>query len=66
MGLADPNISENAVRGMAVIFGGIFMLVVSGWVIKQKGRSLWWLLLFFVPFGWISFFLLENRSNETT
>jgi hypothetical protein len=63
---ADPNISENAVGGVTMIFGIIFMLVVSGWVIKQKGRSLWWLLLFFVPFGWISFFLLENRSNETT
>ena len=27
------------------IIGLAFLLVVSGWVIKQKGRSLWWLLL---------------------
>ena len=27
------------------IIGAIFLLVVSGWVIKQKGRSLWWILL---------------------
>lgn len=30
--------------------GGIFVLfMASGWVIKQKGRSLWWLLLW--PIG---------------
>lgn len=27
------------------IIGCIFLLVVSGWVIKQKGRSLWWIFL---------------------
>jgi len=30
------------------ILGDILLLVVSGWVIKQKGRSLWWLLLLWV------------------
>ncbi|MFC1871293.1 hypothetical protein ACFLYF_02685 [Chloroflexota bacterium] len=40
------------------IIGGIFLLLVSGWVIKQKGRSLWWILLtpFFSPL-W-----LKNKS----
>ncbi len=27
----------------------VFILIVSGWVIKQKGRSLWWLLIGFSP-----------------
>jgi hypothetical protein len=27
------------------IIGTVFLLFVSGWVIKQKGRSLWWILL---------------------
>jgi hypothetical protein len=27
------------------IIGAILLLFVSGWVIKQKGRSLWWILL---------------------
>jgi len=27
------------------IIGAILLLFVSGWVIKQKGRSLWWVLL---------------------
>ena len=30
---------------IAWILSGIFLLVVSGWVIKRKGRSLWWILL---------------------
>jgi len=27
------------------IIGAILLLFVSGWVLKQKGRSLWWILL---------------------
>jgi hypothetical protein len=27
------------------IIGLVILLIVSGWVIKQKGRSLWWILL---------------------
>jgi len=27
------------------VIGAIFLFFVSGWVIKQKGRSLWWILL---------------------
>jgi DnaJ-class molecular chaperone len=27
------------------IIGAIFLLLVSGWVIKRKGRSLWWIFL---------------------
>ena len=60
MFLADPNISEDAVGGVAEIFGSIFMLVVSGWVIKQKGRSLWWLLLS----GLFSPLWLSNKKTE--
>jgi len=38
------------------IFSIIFWLVVSGWVIKQKGESLWWILLS----GWWSPVWLRN------
>jgi len=57
---ADPNVSEDAVGGAAQIFGGIFMLVVSGWVIKQKGSALWWILLS----GVFSPLWLENRKMK--
>jgi tetratricopeptide (TPR) repeat protein len=51
--------SAIALWGMAAIACGIVMLSVGGWVIRQKGRSLWWLLLtvFFSPV-W-----LGNESN---
>jgi len=57
---ADPNVSEDAVGDVAQIFGGIFMAIVSGWVIKQKGRSLWWILLS----GVFSPLWLENRKKK--
>ena len=44
----------------------IFLLVVSGWVIKQKGRSLWWVLLtpFFSPL-WLKNKSLVSQSLPT-
>ena len=63
LGIANPNISEDeldAAGDVAGIFGSIFMLVVSGWVIKQKGRSLWWLLLS----GFLSPLWLSNKKTQ--
>lgn len=40
----------------------IVILPLSGWTLKQKKRSLWWLLLFIIPFMWLVFLGLENRS----
>lgn len=37
---------------------------VCGWALKQKGRSLWHLLILFLPFGWIWFLCLENRRQQ--
>lgn len=44
----------------------IFLLVVSGWVIKQKGRRLWWILLtpFFSPL-WLKNVSLVSQSLPT-
>ncbi|MCK4354208.1 MAG: zinc ribbon domain-containing protein, partial [Dehalococcoidia bacterium] len=36
------NLSYNIVPQ---VIGAVFLLFVSGWVIKQKGRTLWWILL---------------------
>lgn len=42
---------------------GLF-LVLCGWVLSQKKRSLWWLLLpFFVPLSWIVPLFLKNRRE---
>ena len=48
------------------IIGDIFLLVVSGWVIKQKGRSLWWIFLtpVFSPL-WLKNKSLVNQNLPT-
>jgi len=62
----DPYMAYETVEGIAVAIAVIVNLVilflVSGWVLRQKSRSLWWLLILFVPFGGIVFLCLENRS----
>ena len=52
------NASDSAVLGLVAL---VFLTIVSGWVIKQKGRILWWLLLlpFFSPW-----WLKETKTIE--
>ena len=39
-------------------------LTAGWWALRQKSRSLWWLLIIFVPFvGVIVFLCLKNRSQ---
>ncbi|APH13057.1 hypothetical protein ASJ33_07760 [Dehalococcoides mccartyi] len=42
----------------------IWPFILSGWVLKQKGRHLAWLLLLFIPSGWISLFILDNHRTN--
>ena len=42
--------------GFILLFPALF------WALKQKKRSLWWILILFVPFGWVVFLLLGNNS----
>jgi tetratricopeptide (TPR) repeat protein len=48
------------------LVAAIFWLIVSGWVIKQKGRSLWWILLtpFFSPL-WLKNKRLVSQNLPT-
>ena len=51
----------NSTRYLDVqIIGSVLLLIASGWVIKQKGRSLWWILL--VPV--FSPLWLHNKKRE--
>jgi hypothetical protein len=36
---------------------------VGAWVLKEKDRSLAWLLIIPIPFGWFFFLMLDNRNN---
>jgi len=53
-----PAITEFMVRGIATIAS----FAVAGWVIRQKGRSLGWLLMGLIPFGFVSWFFLKERE----
>lgn len=45
--------------------GLILSVPILIWVLKQKQRTLWWVFIIFVPFGWVIFPRLENRSEVT-
>ncbi len=52
------NAGEGVIAQLLTLVAAIFWLVISGWVIKQKGRRLWWLLL-----SWVGSPLwLKNKS----
>lgn len=63
----DSYISYKALEGLGylvgIVVGLAWILPTNGWILKRKSRSLWWLLILFVPFGWIVFLCLENRSG---
>jgi hypothetical protein len=41
----------------------VVSFLIYGWILQQKRRTLWWLFILFVPFGWVVFIGLENRSQ---
>jgi len=51
---------EGPVAGIASWAYVIAMAVVGTWGLRQKNRSLWWLLLV-IPFGWIPYVCLKNK-----
>ncbi len=59
---------ESALEGAGATIGFLTLFIggsiIVGWMLRQKGRSLWWLLMWwFVPFGWIVVLALGNRSE---
>jgi hypothetical protein len=43
----------------------ILILLIYGWVLRKKNRSLWWLLLFWWPIGCIIYTELTNKTVHT-
>lgn len=43
--------------GLAIVLG------IIGWTLRQRNRSLFWLFMAIVPFGWIVFFTLSNHTK---
>ena len=62
----DPWVSDEALYAAGLPIALVVLSVGWGWVLRQKRRSLWWLpLALFVPFGWVSLFALENKSQAS-
>lgn len=65
-GTLDPDAiyySDEAWTGVGLLAALPVVAGGWGWVLRQKNRSLWWLLLaMLVPFGFLCMFGLENRN----
>jgi hypothetical protein len=52
-----------------IIYSEFYLLVFLGsmlinlWVLRQKKRSLWWLLILLIPFGLFPIIFLSNKSK---
>lgn len=70
-GFTFSDLPSKTLEGAGVFIAYITIPIVNslivGWVLRQKNRSLWWLLMWlFVPFGGIVILCLENRSGYKT
>ena len=64
--MIDPYTSDEVLETLGYLAGIAaslaWLLPTNGWILRKKARSLWWVLILFVPFGWIVFLSLENRK----
>jgi len=67
LALNDPYITDETLDSVGIIvsiaIAILFLLPISAWILEQKGRSLWNLLLLVVPFGLIIFLGIGNRRT---
>jgi len=59
----SPYMSTGVYYSIIYIIAALWLFGIDGWVLKKKNRSLWNLLWLIVPFGWIVFLCLENRTG---
>ena len=49
--------------GLAWVFAVIYALLLTIWLLRRKGRSMWFIPFAFIPFGWIILLVLENKRS---
>lgn len=57
--------ADMPVRLIDIIFVILYLVLTSihvGWYLRRKKRRLWWILLWFVPVGWIVLLCLTNKN----
>jgi len=59
-GIDTDNFTMDAVgEVVAYLLYPIILVPLALWILRQKGQSLWWVLLF----GWLSPIWLKNKCN---
>jgi fructose-specific phosphotransferase system IIC component len=68
VGIIFYNLPDKDVEGIATLINipiiSIGTIITIVWVLRHKNRSLWWLLMAFVPFGYIVWLCLKNKNYE--
>ena len=59
----NPYMSTGIYYSIVYIISALWLFGIDGWVLRQKNRGLWYLLLLIIPFGWIGFLLIENQRS---
>ncbi len=59
----NPYISTATYYVLAYMVSAVWLFGIGGWILRKKNRSLWNLLWLPIPFGWIVFLCLENRTD---
>jgi len=59
-----PHISNETMSWFYLPIFMILMVPIEVWVIKKKGRSLWYLLWGIIPFGWIVLLFLKKHISD--
>ena len=59
----SPYMSTGVYYSIVYLTEALWLFGIDGWVLRKKNRSLWNLLWLIIPFGWIVFLCLENRTN---
>lgn len=59
----SPYMGTGVYYSIVYIIAALWLFGIDGWVLRKKNRSLWNLLWLVIPFGWIVFLCLENRSD---
>jgi len=62
----NPYMSTGAYYAIVYIISILWLFGIDGWILRRKDRSLWNLLWLIIPFGWIVFLSLENRSSVSS
>ena len=62
----NPYMSTGAYLAILYVASAAWLFGIGGWVLRKKNRNLFHLLWLVIPFGWVVFLCLENRTDITS